>query len=95
VRSRTRELLTRAKLLHARLEQFSKVLLPLEERSLTESQKHYNAMFIGAFQLFEAKHRQIQHTIEYHQSLEEYWLTQAMLESLLWGALPVELDQGE
>ena len=76
--------------------QYKNNLLPVQSRLVAESQRHYNAMLIGAFQLLQAKYQQINAGKDYIKSLEEYWLLRTDLESVMNGFLSEDIfDEGE
>lgn len=93
IQARTRSLLKRIKLVEARLAGYKKTLLPLQTRLVSETQKHYNAMLISAFQLLEAKHKQIETGKNYILTLKSYWHLQTELDSVCSGILPLEVEQ--
>ncbi|MDZ4753023.1 MAG: TolC family protein [Phycisphaerae bacterium] len=65
-----------------------KVMLPLREKIVDESQLHYNAMQVSAFQLLQAKRDQVEGGVLYVESLRGYWLARAKLELILSGRMP-------
>jgi len=93
IQSRLRSLLKRLRLSEARLVQYKKTLLPLQAKVVAETQKQYNAMLAGAFQLIEAKHKQIETGKDYLEALRSYWLLRSELESALSGLVPSLGDQ--
>ena len=60
-------------------------VLPLQERILKESLKHYNYMLIGNFQLLMNKQNQIHAQKESILELKNYWIANAELENLTGG----------
>lgn len=88
IQARVRSILKRLKISEARLATYRKTLLPLHTKLVSEAQKRYNAMLLGAFQLLEAKHEQIMAGKDYIRSLKNYWLLRTELESVLSGNLP-------
>jgi len=93
VQARTRSLLKRIKLVESRLTGYKKTLLPLQAKLVSETQKNYNAMLVGAFQLFEAKNKQIEIGKDYISALKSYWLLLSELESVRNGLMPSKLEQ--
>src|SRR5262249_22251838 len=67
---------------HARALYCRDVLLPLQSRIVEETLKHYNGMQVGAFQLLEAKRRQIEAETRSIEALRDYWLA-ARLDAVL------------
>ncbi len=65
----------------------SKIILPLENKIVQESQLQYNAMQIGAVQLLQAKKDQIEMIISYIKALENYWLAKTDLEQVIAGKM--------
>ena len=61
------------------------VILPLREQIVDESQRQYNAMQIGAFQLLQAKQQQIDAAARYVELLRDYWLARAAVEQIAAG----------
>ena len=70
---------------------FEKVVLPLQARILEETQRQYNGMLIGVFQLLQAKRDQVDAGRRYVEVLTEYWVSRADLERAVGGEL--RLDQ--
>ena len=58
------------------------------ERIVQESQLHYNAMQIGAFDLLRAREQQIESGVAYIEALRDYALAAADIAQLLSGRLP-------
>jgi cobalt-zinc-cadmium efflux system outer membrane protein len=65
------------------------ILLPLQERIVSEGQLQYNAMQIGIFQLLRDREQQIETGVAYVEVLREYWLARADLAQIASGRLPV------
>ncbi|MFO0842290.1 MAG: TolC family protein [Gemmataceae bacterium] len=89
IRSQVRA--ARARLLSARrrAEHYRKVVLPLRDLVVSETQKQYNAMLVGAFQLLQAKEQEVESAGRYVETLKDYWLARAGLEQLLNGRRPM------
>jgi outer membrane protein TolC len=66
---------------------FKKVLLPLREQIVQDTQLEYNAMSVGVFQLLQSKRDQIEVARAYVEGLRDYWLTRSEVEELLAGRL--------
>jgi cobalt-zinc-cadmium efflux system outer membrane protein len=64
------------------------IVLPLQDRIVTEAQLQYNAMQVGIFQHLRERQQQIETAVEYVEMLREYWMTRADLLHLLSGRLP-------
>jgi outer membrane protein, heavy metal efflux system len=61
------------------------VILPLREQIVNETQRQYNAMQIGGFQLLQAKQQQIDAAARYVDLLREYWLARAAVDRIAAG----------
>lgn len=70
-----------------RAEYYAKVLLPLRQRIVEQTQLQYNAMQVGAFQLLQAKKEQIDAGEASIRALLEYWLARTELDQLLSGRM--------
>lgn len=95
IQARIRALIKRLELIESRLKSYKKILLPLQAKILSETQRQYNAMLIGAFQLFETKHKQIETGKEYILTLKNYWILRTEIESVLNGVLPLIIEMQE
>lgn len=67
---------------------YEESILPLRVRIVEETQKHYNFMLSGVYQLLQAKQNEITAFQNYTESLEEYWITRTELEQAIGGSLP-------
>jgi outer membrane protein TolC len=63
-------------------------LLPLRQRVVDETLRHYNAMNTSVFALLSAKRDHIEAGRAYVEALRDYWTARAELEQLLAGRLP-------
>ncbi len=70
---------------------FKRVVLPLRTFIVEETQKEYNAMLIGAFELLQAKRDQIDAGRQYIEALRDYWVARSELEQIAAGRL---VDEG-
>jgi cobalt-zinc-cadmium efflux system outer membrane protein len=68
-----------------RAEYYRKVIIPLRQSIVEESQKRYNGMFISAFQLLQAKRDEVDAAKDYIEALRDYWFARAELEQILAG----------
>lgn len=66
---------------------YERVLLPLRQSIVDETQLHYNAMQVSAFQLLQAKRDHIETGAQYVQALRDYWLSRAAMEQILSGRM--------
>lgn len=85
VRSDVRKAASRLLALEARARHYRNVLIPLRRELVEATQKQYNAMQVGAFQLLEAKQQEIEAGSQYIEALREYWLARTELDQLLAG----------
>lgn len=88
VRSAAREAALRLRFARQRAEYYRQVVVPLRQQVTYETQLHYNAMFLGVFQLLEAKRREIDAGMGYIAALRDYWTARADLGALEMGAMP-------
>ena len=68
-----------------RAEHYRRVLLPLHERIVEQTQAENNAMLVGTFTLIRAKQDQIEAGAAYVAALRDYWLARSQLEQVLSG----------
>jgi cobalt-zinc-cadmium efflux system outer membrane protein len=80
IRAHVRRARTRMVAARARAEHHHRVLLPLRRRILVETQRQYNAMLAGPFQLLQAKRDEIEAGRGYVEALTEYWVARSELE---------------
>ena len=90
LRSHARMALARVRSARQRVEFYQKVVLPLREQVVVETQKRYNAMFDSQFSLLHARRQQLQAEEQFVQSLLSYWTSRAELEQLLNGRMMSE-----
>lgn len=86
-RSKVRVSYGRMKAARARAEYFHKEVLPLQRKTVEQTQLFYNGMFFGVFQLLQAKQAQITAGQSYIETLKEYWLARTELEQIVGGTL--------
>jgi hypothetical protein len=84
-RAAAREELARQQALYVR-----DVVLPLRLALTEQTQLHYNGMFVGVFQLLDAKRREIEAGRELVRAQRDYWLAASAGEQLAAGRLPGE-----
>jgi cobalt-zinc-cadmium efflux system outer membrane protein len=80
IRAHVRRARTRMVAARGRAEHYQRVLLPLRHRILAETQRQYNAMLAGPFQLLQAKRDEIEAGRGYVEALTEYWVARSELE---------------
>ncbi len=72
---------------------YAKVILPLRQQIVEQTQLQYNAMQIGTFQLLQSKREQIEAGNAYLRTLRDYWIARTELDLLLNGRM-ASLDSG-
>jgi cobalt-zinc-cadmium efflux system outer membrane protein len=98
VRSEVRLAATQLESARWTAERYKKVLLPLREKVVSDSQLQYNAMQIGLAELLAAKQAQIEAYRAYLEALRDYWNAHVDLEVAVGGRLttaPVSAGKGE
>ena len=89
IRADVRRARTRVDAARVRATQLRRTLVPLASRVTAESQREYNAMLIGVFQLLQAKRAEIETGRRYIEALTDYWIARTELERAVGGALPL------
>lgn len=87
IRSQTRVAYSRMIAARNRAEYYRREVLPIQQQILEETQLQYNGMFVGVFQLLQAKQAQIDAGREYIESQREYWIARSELERAVGGRL--------
>lgn len=93
VRSAARASQQRLTAARQRVEYYKHVMIPLRQQITAETQKQYNAMLIGAFQLLRAKQEEVEAGRGYVAALRDYWVERARLETILAGRLPRKAEE--
>jgi cobalt-zinc-cadmium efflux system outer membrane protein len=88
IRALARAVSARVRAASDSVDYYERVLLPLRQKILDDTQLEYNAMSVGVFQLLEAKRAQIEAARSYVELLREYWTLRAEADQLLAGRLP-------
>ena len=88
VRSRTRAARDAVAAAREQAEHYRRVILPLRNEIVEQTQLQYNAMQLGPFQLLVAKQQQIEAGAAYISALKDYWLARTELDQLLNGRIP-------
>jgi cobalt-zinc-cadmium efflux system outer membrane protein len=94
VRSEARAAVARLRLTRDRASHIDQVVVPLRRRTIEESQKQFNAMTIGVFQLLAAKQQEIDAGVRYVQALREYWLARSNLDLIISGGRSIASNGG-
>ena len=96
VKVRSEARLSRARVLTARktVAYYKQAVLPQNERLLLGTQREYNAMQEGIFQLIAARRQQILAEQESIQAQRAYWTAYVRFQQLMSGAMPNGADAG-
>ncbi len=80
----------RTKLFNARIKVllYRDEVLPIERDVFHQTELQYNGMYLGVFQLLQAKEEEIDASRQYIEALRDYWIARAELEQALGGRLP-------
>ncbi len=70
-----------------RIAHYQDVLLPLWEQIINETQRQYNGMQVGVFELLLARREQVRTGQEYVTALRNYWRARSRLDQILAGRL--------
>jgi cobalt-zinc-cadmium efflux system outer membrane protein len=87
VRAEVRTLHTRLVAERQMAQRYREQLIPLREQITASSQRHFNYMLIGAFQLLQFKQQEITARREYIEAVRDYWIARADLEQAVGGQL--------
>ena len=80
VRSEIKQKRDRLFAMRTLVEEYKSVVIPVREKITEETQKHYNYMLLGNYDLIRAKQNEILANKEYIDSLKEYWIARSDLE---------------
>jgi outer membrane protein, heavy metal efflux system len=81
----TRSAVRAVELARAKVERLRGVVVPLQVKVTAESQREYNGMLIGAFELLAAKGQEIEAGGMYVRAQADYWMAKGRLETLMAG----------
>lgn len=87
IRSRVREIANRLQSAQQTADYYRRVLLPLQQQTLTENQRFYNGMLIGVYDLLLSKQNEINTARQYVLATRDYWTARAELERVAGGPL--------
>ncbi len=87
VRSAVRSAYAKMGAAQFRVNRYRKTVLPLRQSIVNETQKQYNAMLVGTFQLLQAKRDQVDAGSRYIEAQRDYWIARAELEQIVSGRL--------
>jgi cobalt-zinc-cadmium efflux system outer membrane protein len=85
IRASTRALYAASEAGRQRARFIKQSVLPLKQSVTAETQKEYNAMLVGAFDLLRAKREEIESGAGYIDALYDYWTSRNDIEQLLSG----------
>ena len=68
-------------------EQYRDTVIPLWERIVAESQRHFNYMLVGAYQLLQARSDEVDAYRAYVEAVRNYWVAYSDLERVMGGQL--------
>ena len=87
IRSKIALLFDRLTMIRAQLQYYQKSVMPLRKKIVDLSQRHYNAMFIGTYELLQAKQNELSAQLEYFSVLRDYWHTYYDVKHILAGGI--------
>ena len=61
---------------------------PSKKNLMHQTELQYNGMYVGVFELLQAKRNQVEATRQYLESLRDYWTARAQLEQAIASRLP-------
>jgi len=88
IRSQVRTAFAKMNAAKKQAEYYRQEVLPVQQAMLEETQRQYNGMFVGMFQLIQARQLQVNAGGAYVESLRDFWLARTELEHALGSALP-------
>jgi cobalt-zinc-cadmium efflux system outer membrane protein len=88
IRSEVRAAYARTVAARDRASFYRRSVLPLQARILDQTQLQYNGMFVGVFQLLQARRDQIDAGRDYIEALRDYWIARGELEKALGSRVP-------
>jgi len=95
IRSQAREARTRVTAAHQVVGHYRGVLLPLQETIVGETQKQYNGMLVGVYDLLLSKQAQVQTARQYVVATRDFWLAWADLERAAGARVPLPATRDE
>ena len=87
IRSEVRDIRNRLLMSRNVAEHYRTVVIPLREEIVALTQRHYNFMLVGVFQLLEAKRDEISAYRNYIETVRDYWMARTDLERAVGGSL--------
>jgi cobalt-zinc-cadmium efflux system outer membrane protein len=92
IRSEVRSLRNRLIMQRNLIEHYRRTVLPLKEQIVGLTQKKYNYMLAGAFELVVAKQQEFEAYQKYLEALRDYWIIRADIQRSLGGLLPTRMQ---
>ncbi len=68
--------------------QYENTIIPLKKDLTEETQRHFNAMEVGVFDLLAAKKKELDAKRDYLEALADYWVARAETNHLMSGRIP-------
>jgi len=93
IRSEVRLAIDRLQSARKSVEYYLETIIPLHEQIVEDSQKEYNFMLHGVYELLQDKQKEISIRQESIEALKEYWIARSDLERAV-GGWPLELQGG-
>jgi cobalt-zinc-cadmium efflux system outer membrane protein len=94
IRSEIRSLRDRLLMIRHMIHHYRDVVLPLREEIVDLTQREYNYMLVGVFDLLSARQEEFKAQEAYIQAIQDYWTTYAALERAVGGRLPADSASG-
>lgn len=94
LRSQARTARYRLQTARRRAMYYRDVVIPLRQQILRQTQLRYNAMFLGVFQLLQAKQLEIDARRRYIEELAGYWIARTEMETLFQGRMIADSAAG-
>ena len=93
IRAEVREVRNRVLMQRRLAEHYERVLIPVRQRIVEATQRHYNFMLIGVYRLLEAKQDEVEAYREYIEAVRDYWLARTDLELAVGGIVGAEAGE--
>jgi len=88
VQSQVRAGFTRMELARQTAQYYRDTILPLRSQVVAETQKHYNYMLLGVYQLLQVRQDEVAAQQAHIEALKDYWIARARLERAIGSPLP-------
>ena len=87
IRSEVRSAFSKMQVARSKADYYFKEVLPIQQRLIDQTQLRYNGMFVGIFDLLNAKQSQIETGKNYLETIKDYWLARTELEKVVGGEI--------